>query len=41
MIPLLDILKGTDIKNRLDKPGEEFDHDPETKFKAKRNYINL
>lgn len=41
MIPLLDILEGTDIKNRLDKPGEEFDHDPETKFKAKRNYINL
>lgn len=41
MIPLLDILKGVDIENRLDKPGEEFDHDHETKFKAKRDCINL
>ena len=41
MIPLLDILKGVDIENRLDKPGEEFDHDPETNFKARRDYVNL
>lgn len=41
MIPLLDIMKGIDIKNRLDKPGEEFDNDPETSFKARRDYVNL
>lgn len=41
MIPLLNLLRGEDVKTLLPKPGEEFDGDPETKFDSKRSYIRI
>lgn len=41
MLPLLDIFRGEDLRDRLPKPGEEFDNDPETKFEVRRLYIDL
>ncbi len=41
MIPLLEIIKAENTKNRLSKPGEEFNNDPETKFKTQRFYVDL
>lgn len=41
MIPLLDLLRGEDLKKRLARPGEEFEGDSETRFEAKRFYVDL
>ena len=41
MMPLIDIIKGNDLKEKLLAPGDEFDNDPETKFKAYRCFIKL
>ncbi len=41
MIPLLNLLRGVDVKGRLPKPGEEFDGDSETKFEVRRLYVDL
>ena len=41
MIPLLDILKGSNLKERLLPSGDEFDDDPETNFKAERFFVEL
>ena len=41
MMPLIDIYKGDNLKDKLVSPGDEFDNDPETKFKAKRYFVEL
>ena len=41
MIPLVDIIKGENTREKLSKPGEEFDNDPETKFTVTRDFIGL
>lgn len=41
MIPLLEIFQGDNVLKQLDKPGEEFDGDKETKFETKRHLIHL
>lgn len=41
MMPLLDVIKGGCVFESLDKPGEEFDNDPDTKYTAKRFCIDL
>lgn len=41
MMPLIDIFKGDNLKDKLVSPGDEFDNDPETKFKAKRYFVEL
>ncbi len=41
MIPLLDIMKGENVASRLANPGDEFENDPETKFIAKRFFVEL
>ena len=41
MIPLLDIIKGENVASRLVDSGDEFENDPETKFIAKRFFVEL
>ena len=41
MIPLLNLLRGESLEKLLPKPGEEFDGDSETKFKAQRFCVDL
>lgn len=40
MIPLIDIFKGNDLKDKLEMPGAEFDQ-PETKYTAKRIFVEI
>ena len=40
-IPLIEIIKGIGVSEKLLKPGFEFDDDPETRFKAQRFYIGV
>ncbi len=41
MIPLLNLLRGEDVKTLLPKPGEEFGGDSETKFNTQRFCLDL
>lgn len=41
MMPLIDVFKGENTKDKLVSPGDEFDGDNETTFETKRFFIRL
>lgn len=41
MIPLIDVFKGENIKEKLAIPGDEFANDPETKYSAERFFVEI
>ena len=41
MIPLIDVFKGENTKEKLTIPGDEFANDPETKYSAERLFVEL
>ena len=41
MMPLLDIIKGTNVTSKLLEPGEEYKEDSEIKYIAKRFIVDL
>ena len=41
MMPLLEIIKGESVVNKLSKPGDELNNDPETKYNAERFFVRI
>ena len=41
MMPLLEIIKGESVTNKLAEPGAELKNDPETKYKTERFFVRV